>query len=1054
MALCVPTLAYAGTVTTTTLQVTPVCLSQGCPTTLTATVVAGSSAVHPGLVYFCDSSATTCENGLPVGHAQLLANGTATIKSVLSSGIHHLHAVFHGTSTYNASSSATQDLTVAASTTIATETFIESSNNALPPGQYSLSDVVTSLGPSEPTGSISYRDTSYGNTVLATAPLAAGTAPAFTYNTGGLDFSQIPATILASASRPIAGDFNNDGFQDILVLDQAGLQVLLGSSTGRFTAAPKGANNLPAIVGSMLVADLNSDGKLDIAFSDPNGKSIRVSFGNGDGTFTDAKASPLVNTPGQLYLGDFNNDGIPDLIADVQVAASQTYEFQPLLGKGDGTFTATSAAYSTGATGPAIVADFDGDGTQDLVVTTTGAAGSVYPGQFAVLHGNGDGTFGAVKLSPSLSTIYMVAGDFNADGILDLVTFDGSFGLLAYWQGVGDGTFVQLNNVTPVNFISSTLNSLIVGDFDGDGTLDVGGVQMDYGEGGTTPSYFTAFLHFSTTAYADFPQQVSTPPISMNAPFDVPTPPNLANLVVGAFSNNGLPSVVYFKPGTASTPPANFIGDFSSIAHTTQSSTVAFTTPGLHNVVASYPGDNSHAASVSAPVSLVVLPQINDGSGFTSSAGLALNGGATLQGDALQLTDGKGFEARSAFTTARLPVYTFYTSFDFQIPSGNGDGFAFVVQSNGPNAIGTSGGGLGYGQEPGVTGGASITNSVAFVFDLHNNQGEGSNSVRFESGGITSPAGSIDLTPSGINLHSGDHFNATITVYEAYGATLTITDLDTNQSLQTYLGSGIFEAVGDTVAYVGFTSGTGATESTVNILNWTFAGNGCCRTASPTASVPNFASGFTGASNQLLLNHGAAITASSLELTSGTNFEATSAYFKSPIVTRDWTTDFDFQITGNGGDGFTFLTQSIGATAVGASGDYLGYGPVFGGLSPDGYNRSAAVKFDVHNNAGEGNNSTGIYLAGAIPTVPAIDLTPSRVNLTSGHIFHARMYYDPQGYINLSITDLTVYAVFNTRLRVGTTFSPAYVGFTAGTGATTNTIKILNWTWNYEDLVL
>ena len=147
------------------------------------------------------------------------------------------------------------------------------------------------------------------------------------------------------------------------MLDQAGLQVLLGNGTGKFTAAPKGANNLPAVVGSMVVADFNSDGKLDIAYSDPNAKSIHVSLGNGDGTFTDAKATALANTPGLLYLGDFNNDGIPDLIADVQMAASQSsatsYEFQPLLGKGDSTFTATSAAYPTGASGPAIVADFD-----------------------------------------------------------------------------------------------------------------------------------------------------------------------------------------------------------------------------------------------------------------------------------------------------------------------------------------------------------------------------------------------------------------------------------------------------------------------------------------------------------------------------------------------------------------------------------------------------------------------------------------------------------------------------------------------------------------------
>ena len=190
--LCVPASAYAGTATTTTLQVTPVCLSQGCVTMLTATVAAGPSAVYPGLVYFCDGNAATCEKGLPVGQAQLIVNGTATIKRVLPVGVHHLHAVFHGTSAYSASSSGIQDLSVAASTAIATQTSIATVGSTVPPIAVRFFGGVTSLGPSAPTGSISFRDTGFNNTTLATVPLEAGSSPAFSYNTGGLDFSQIP----------------------------------------------------------------------------------------------------------------------------------------------------------------------------------------------------------------------------------------------------------------------------------------------------------------------------------------------------------------------------------------------------------------------------------------------------------------------------------------------------------------------------------------------------------------------------------------------------------------------------------------------------------------------------------------------------------------------------------------------------------------------------------------------------------------------------------------------------------------------------------------------
>ena len=106
-----------------------------------------------------------------------------------------------------------------------------------------------------------------------------------------------------------------------------------------------------------------------------------------------------------------------------------------------------------------------------------------------------------------------MAADFNADGILDLVTFDGSVGILSYWQGVGDGTFVQLSNLSPLDFESSSLNSLITGDFDGDGVPDVGGLTTDFGQE-TTPNAFTAFLHFNANAPAfsfDFPTAAINP---------------------------------------------------------------------------------------------------------------------------------------------------------------------------------------------------------------------------------------------------------------------------------------------------------------------------------------------------------------------------------------------------------------------------------------------------------------------------------------------------------------------------------------------------------------
>jgi hypothetical protein len=58
-----------------------------------------------------------------------------------------------------------------------------------------------------------------------------------------------------------------------------------------------------------------------------------------------------------------------------------------------------------------------------------------------------------------------------------------------------------------------------------------------------------------------------------------------------------------------------------------------------------------------------------------------------------------------------------------------------------------------------------------------------------------------------------------------------------------------------------------------------------------------------------------------------------------------------------------------------------------------GMGGSVAVKFDLYNNFGEGINSTGVYFHGADPSVPAIDMTSSGVNLHSGHVFNVHLSY-------------------------------------------------------------
>lgn len=108
------------------------------------------------------------------------------------------------------------------------------------------------------------------------------------------------------------------------------------------------------------------------------------------------------------------------------------------------------------------VGDFNQDGIPDLVVANSGA------GTVSILLGNGDGTFRPSReYGAGVDTLSVAVGDFNGDGKLDLVVANnGGFGVLL---GNGDGTFMP---VVEYN-IGVALGVVAVADLNGDGKLDL-----------------------------------------------------------------------------------------------------------------------------------------------------------------------------------------------------------------------------------------------------------------------------------------------------------------------------------------------------------------------------------------------------------------------------------------------------------------------------------------------------------------------------------------------------------------------------------------------------
>jgi hypothetical protein len=208
---------------------------------------------------------------------------------------------------------------------------------------------------------------------------------------------------------------------------------------------------------------------------------------------------------------------------------------------------------------------------------------------------------------------------------------------------------------------------------------------------------------------------------------------------------------------------------------------------------------------------------VNFGCGFPNSTGLTLNGGASVPSlsGRLRLTDGGTGEARSAFTTVAVNASAFVNDFLFQLTNPSADGFTFAIQNKANTAVGTSGGGLGYGSNS-PTGTGGIPTSIAIKFAFFN-----SNSTGLITNGAFPGSVSIDMTNSGIDLHNGHVFAMHVT-YD--GATLvwTVTDTVTGKSFSTSAAVNIPTVIGAQTAFVGFTGGTGGLAATQDILAWTY----------------------------------------------------------------------------------------------------------------------------------------------------------------------------------------------------------------------------------------
>ncbi len=295
-------------------------------------------------------------------------------------------------------------------------------------------------------------------------------------------FSIPPANNLLKSNCIVWADYDNDGYEDLLITSWGGVSRLYhNNSNASFTEVTQiaGLSLDSAYATGAYWADYDNDGYLDLylniyrVLGSPTKPNI-LYHNNKNGTFTNVTATAGVGAlstfPFVSTFIDYNNDGWPD----IYVISDREHACIMYKNNGNGTFTDVSAQTGTNIVGSNMgvaLGDYNNDGYLDIYVCN-GEQGNF------MLKNNGNGTFTNVTQQLGLGVYRICWGcnffDYDNDGYQDLFVCP-SNGAPDHpcflFRNNGNGTFTRKTGIG-LDAQHYSYGSAI-GDFNNDGYPDI-----------------------------------------------------------------------------------------------------------------------------------------------------------------------------------------------------------------------------------------------------------------------------------------------------------------------------------------------------------------------------------------------------------------------------------------------------------------------------------------------------------------------------------------------------------------------------------------------------